>query len=171
MSKKALFLDRDGVINIDYGYVYKIDDFDFIDGIFDILRYFQKRGYYIFIITNQSGIDRGYYRVEDYNILTQWMLKEFKKEKITITKVLFCPYLTGENSKCRKPNIGMINTILDEYDIDLSNSIMVGDKPSDIDMAINAGIKESIYISSKKSLGRESLYFNSVNEYKKYLCV
>ena len=168
MSKKALFLDRDGVINIDYGYVHKIENFKFFDGIFDIVRYFQNRDYYIFIVTNQSGIERGYYTTEDYKILTLWMLKQFQKEKITINKVAFCPYLTGKNSKCRKPNRGMIDTILSEFDVDLNNSIMIGDKPSDIDMAINVGIKETIYISSK-SLGRESLYFDSINEYKKYL--
>jgi len=168
MSKKALFLDRDGVINIDYGYIYKIEDFDFSDGIFDILRYFQKKDYYIFIVTNQSGIARGYYTIQDYETLTLWMLQKLQQKNINIDKVVFCPYLTGEKSNCRKPNRGMIDTILNEFDVDLKNSIMIGDKPSDIDMAINVGIEKSIYIN-KKSLNRASLSFNSIYEYKKYL--
>jgi D-glycero-D-manno-heptose 1,7-bisphosphate phosphatase len=168
MYKKALFLDRDGVINIDYGYVYKIEDFDFYDGIFDILRYFQKRDYYIFIVTNQSGIARGYYTTKDYKTLTIWMLQKFKQQKININKVVFCPYLTGKRSNCRKPNRGMIDTILNEFDVDLENSIMIGDKPSDIDMAINVGIQKTIYIN-KKSLNRASLSFDNIDEYKKYL--
>jgi D-glycero-D-manno-heptose 1,7-bisphosphate phosphatase len=166
--QKVLFLDRDGVINIDYGYVYKIEDFDFYDGIFDILRYFQKRDYYIFIVTNQSGIARGYYTTKDYKTLTIWMLQKFKQQKININKVVFCPYLTGKRSNCRKPNRGMIDTILNEFDVDLENSIMIGDKPSDIDMAINVGIQKTIYIN-KKSLNRASLSFDNIDEYKKYL--
>ena len=169
MSKKALFLDRDGVINIDYGYVHKIDDFKFSDGIFDILRYFQNRDYYIFILTNQSGIERGYYTINDYQILTSWMLEELEKESILIDKVLFCPYLTGKKSICRKPNRGMVDDILNDFDVDLSSSIMVGDKASDIDMALNVGIEETIFIN-KEPLGREYLHFKTVKEYKKYLC-
>ena len=79
MGQKALFLDRDGVVNIDYGYVYKIEDFIFIDGIFKLIRYARANGFIVFIITNQSGIGRGYYSINDFNVLSSWMMKQFKK--------------------------------------------------------------------------------------------
>jgi len=139
---KALFLDRDGVINIDKGYVHKIEDFEFIDGIFDICEFFQKEGFLIFIITNQAGIARSYYSEKIFQYLTNWMLKEFEKRGINITKVYYCPHhpdFTGK-CKCRKPNPGMILTAKKEFDIDLENSILIGDKISDIEAGKNAGI-------------------------------
>ena len=90
--KKALFLDRDGVINKEKNYLYKIEDFEFIDGVFDTCRYFQDLGYLIIVITNQAGIARGKYTEKDFEILTTWMLKEFEKENITISKVYYCPH-------------------------------------------------------------------------------
>lgn len=86
MLKKALFLDRDGIINIDHGYVYKIEDFEFTKGIFKLLHLFIQKGYLLFIVTNQSGIGRGYYSLDDFDTLTQWMLKRFEEEHISIAK-------------------------------------------------------------------------------------
>ena len=83
-KNKALFLDRDGVINFDYGHVYKIEDFDFIEGIFDLCDYYQSQGFIIIIITNQAGISKGFYNTSQYEILTNWMIKEFKKKHINI---------------------------------------------------------------------------------------
>ena len=94
-EKKALFLDRDGVINEDFGYVFKIEDFKFIDGIFEILKEFKKRDFLIIIVTNQSGIQRGYYTTKDFEILADYMKAEFKKRDIDIDKVYFCPHLSG----------------------------------------------------------------------------
>ncbi|MCB4782173.1 MAG: HAD-IIIA family hydrolase, partial [Sulfurovum sp.] len=79
MKHKALFLDRDGIINIDYGYVHSIDNFKFIDGIFELTKYFSNAGYLIFVITNQSGICRGYYTEDDFLTVTAWMVKQFSK--------------------------------------------------------------------------------------------
>ena len=92
MSNKALFLDRDGVINIDRGYVHKIEDFDFIPEVFDICRTAQKQGYKIFVVTNQGGIARGYYTVETFENLTKWMEREFLKQDVKITKTYFSPF-------------------------------------------------------------------------------
>ncbi len=144
MSHPALFLDRDGVINVEKNYVYKIEDFEWIDGIFDICRFFQKKGYKIFVVTNQSGIARGYYSEDDFKKLTSWMEAEFEKQGINITKTYHCPHhpdITGE-CKCRKPNPGMILKAKDEFDIDLKSSVLIGDKQSDIDAAKNAGIEK-----------------------------
>jgi D-glycero-D-manno-heptose 1,7-bisphosphate phosphatase len=141
-KNKALFLDRDGVVNIDKNYVYRVEDIDFIDGIFEFCDYFQKKGYLIFIITNQAGIARGYYSVEDFRLLSDWMVSVFKERAITISKIYFCPHhpeITGP-CNCRKPNPGMILKAAEEYDLDLSESILIGNHQSDILAGGNAGI-------------------------------
>ena len=130
MKNKALFLDRDGVINKEINYLYKIDDFVFNKGIFRICKHFSLNGYKIIIITNQAGIARGYYDIDDFKILNNWMIKQFLKRKIKIDAVYFCPHhpdFTRE-SNCRKPNPGMIFKAQKEYNIDLSKSILIGDK-------------------------------------------
>ncbi len=146
-KRKAIFLDRDGVINHDRGYVNKIEDFRFVADIFETLRIFQKEGFLLFIVTNQSGIGRGYYTKEDFDILTKWMLKKLKKEKVHIQKVYFCPHSPEEKCICRKPNPGMFDKAFKEYEIDKENSWMIGDKHSDIEAAVNAGINNTILIA------------------------
>ena len=153
--QKAIFLDRDGVINKEKNYLYKIDDFEFIDGVFESLAYLQSLGYKLFIITNQSGIGRGYYTKEDFNTLTSWMLDEFGQNGIEISQVELCPHSPETNCKCRKPNIGMIDNILQNYKIDLQNSWLIGDKSSDIQCAINAGIKNSIQVKTGHSFDQK----------------
>lgn len=157
MKNKAVFLDRDGVINVEKNYVHKIEDFEFMDGIFDLLRYFQEKGYLLIIITNQAGIGRGYYTEEQFHILNTWMLKKFEEENIHITKVYYCPhhpkYGIGDYKKDsfdRKPNPGMILRAKSEFNIDLENCILIGDKESDIQAGLNAGIKMNILINSER---------------------
>ena len=145
---KAVFLDRDGVINIEKDYLFRIEDFKFIDGVFNSLKYLQDKGYLLFIVTNQSGIGRGYYTLNDFNKLTSWMLKEFKKNDIIISQVEFCPHIPQDNCLCRKPKTLMIDNILKNFDIDLNNSWLIGDKKSDIQCAINSGIKNTIQVKS-----------------------
>ena len=94
MTIKTIFLDRDGVINIDKNYLYKIIDFEFIDGIFEVCLHFQKLGYKLIIITNQSGIDRGLYSKNDYHKLTNWMILQFKKKNIEILDAVSYTHLT-----------------------------------------------------------------------------
>ena len=148
MKNKALFLDRDGVINIEKNYVHQIKDFDFIEGIFELCRKFQSKGYLIFIVTNQAGIARGYYTLDDYNILTSWMLKEFEEQKIIISNVYHCPHHPDFNGKClcRKPNTKMLNDAKNEFNLDFKKSILIGDKLSDIECGKNAGIGTNILI-------------------------
>ena len=141
---KALFLDRDGIINIDKNYLYKIENFEFIEGIFELVSLFVNRGYLIFIVTNQSGIGRGYYTIEDFTILMQWVTKKFQEKHIKIKKTLFCPHTPTDNCQCRKPKTQMIDEVLHTYTIDLENSFMIGDKQSDIDLAQNSNIGTSI---------------------------
>lgn len=124
----------------------QIEKFEFIDGVFDACKYFISLGYEIIVITNQSGIGRGYYTQEDFLNLTNWMIKEFNKNKIEILKVYFCPHSPSEDCECRKPKIGMITQSLNDFDIDLQNSWLIGDKTSDIQTAINANIPNKILI-------------------------
>ena len=143
---KAVFLDRDGVVNVEKNYVYKIEDFEFIPSIFDLCRKYQQENYLLFIITNQAGIARGYYTEADYLILTDWMIEQFRKKGIIITKAYFCPHhpeFTGE-CECRKPNPGMILKAAKEFDIDLSKSVLIGDKESDMEAGRRAGVSVNI---------------------------
>ncbi len=152
---KALFLDRDGVINKEKNYLYQIEDFEFIDGVFATLKYFQDQGYLLIIVTNQAGIARGYYSEADFQKLNQWMLQQFEAQGIHIGKVYYSPYHpeygTGKYKKetnCRKPNPGMILQAKEEFDISLAESILIGDKESDIEAGINAGICMNILVRS-----------------------
>jgi len=145
---KVVFLDRDGVINIEKDYLYKIEDFEFIDGVFSSLQYLQTLGFKFVIITNQSGIGRGYYSLEQYNTLTFWMKEQFKQQGIDIVEVYCCPHAPDENCSCRKPNIGMIEQASKILNIDYKNSWLIGDKSSDIQTAINANIKNTIQVRS-----------------------
>lgn len=148
---RALFLDRDGVINVNHGYVHTRENFDFIDGIFDICRLAKQRGYLLIVATNQAGIGRGYYTEQDFHDLTAWMLQQFSSHGAEITKVYFCaehPEYGVGRYKCdsifRKPSPGMILAAANEFCIDLDKSVFVGDNISDIDAGKAAGIGVNI---------------------------
>ena len=145
---KVVFLDRDGVINIEKDYLHTIDDFEFVDGVFSSLAYLQKLGYKFVIITNQSGIGRGYYTLEQYQLLTNWMKEQFKQNNIEIAEVYCCPHAPNDNCECRKPNIGMIKQASKILNIDYAKSWLIGDKDSDIQTAINANIENTIQVRS-----------------------
>ena len=155
---KVVFFDRDGVINVEKNYLHKIEDFEFIDSSFSSFKYLKKLGYKFVIITNQSGIDRGKYSIEDFNILTDWMLEQFKEHDITIEVVNYCPHhpdFSGD-CECRKPKIGMIKQVEDILNIDYKNSWLVGDKDSDIGAAKNANIANTIQVRSGHSFDEET---------------
>jgi D-glycero-D-manno-heptose 1,7-bisphosphate phosphatase len=146
---KALFLDRDGVINIDKEYLHKIEDFEFCNGVFEVLKHFQNLGYLLVVVTNQSGIGRGYYSEEDFLKLTSWMVQEFQNQGITISKVYHCPHTPQDNCTCRKPNTGMFELAFEEFGLDMKNSWMIGDKPSDIQAAKKAGVVNTVFIGKE----------------------
>ena len=165
--KKALFLDRDGVINIDYGYVHKIDNFTFVEGIFDLISLFQQAGYLIFIVTNQSGIGRGYYTENDFQTLSKWLKKQFRLRYIEISEIYHCPHTPETQCQCRKPQIGMLESCLKHYHIDLEHSFMIGDKPSDMAFAKQASIPNRIAISTHP-LTDATYTFHSILECKHF---
>jgi len=168
MQKKALFLDRDGIINVDHGYVYKIEDFEFTEGIFELLELFIEANYQLFIVTNQSGIGRGYYSQSDFKTLTSWMLLEFEKRNIKIESVQHCYHAPEENCVCRKPATGMVDKILIENSIDLENSWLIGDKQSDIDLAHNSNISHTIAIG-ERAIENMEFSFKTIEEAQRYL--
>ncbi|HHS93383.1 MAG TPA: HAD family hydrolase [Campylobacterales bacterium] len=167
-AQKALFLDRDGVINIDYGYVYEIEKFEFTEGIFELLKLFIHQDYQLFIVTNQSGIGRGYYGEDDFQSLTSWMIKEFQQRGIDRVSVEHCPHQPDALCSCRKPRTGMVEKITSKYAIDLTNSWLIGDKQSDIDLANNAGIAHTIAVGD--TLINEATYsFKTIQEVQLFL--
>lgn len=153
---KAVFLDRDGVINIEKNYLHKIEDFEFIDGVFEACKYFQDQGFIVVVITNQSGIGRGYYTQEDFDKLTVWMVDQFKQNGIDISKVLCCPHTPDYGCGCRKPNTKMIDDANSELNIDLEKSWIIGDKSSDIQCGLNSGIKNTIQVKSGHKFDEKS---------------
>lgn len=135
---KAIFLDRDGTINIEKNYLYKVEDFEFIPGVVDALKVLQNLGYRLIIITNQSGIARGYYSEHDFKLLNDWMKEELRNQGILIDAVYYCPHLPDAKMtnyrvlcNCRKPKIGLYTKAIENFDIDLSKSYAVGDKIRD----------------------------------------
>lgn len=154
MHNKAFFLDRDGVINNDSGYVHKISEFKFLPGVFDACRSMKAAGYQIIVITNQAGIGRGYYTEDDFWQLTRWMNTQFAEQGIEIDEVMFCPHHPEKgieeykvHCQCRKPAPGMLLEAAKKHQIDLKQSYLVGDKFVDAQAGINAGIKESFLIT------------------------
>ena len=144
-KKPALFLDRDGVVNIEKNYLHKKEDFEFIEGIFDVCQYYMAKNYYIVVVTNQSGIARGYYSERDFELLTVWMLNSFESQGISINRVYHCPHhpdISGE-CECRKPKPGMLLSAAKDLNIDLENSVLIGDSERDIQAGHKAGLKET----------------------------
>jgi len=157
MKQKAVFLDRDGVINVDNVFIHKIKDFEFIDGVFNALQKLQQQ-YMLFIVTNQSGIGRGMYTEDDYQKVNTYMLEQFRNHDIKIQKVYHCPHSPDDGCDCRKPKAKFIEEAVREFDLDPSKSWMIGDKLADIQAGQNAGTNTLLI---------ESRYLQDVNT-KKY---
>lgn len=136
---KTAFLDRDGTINVDKNYLYKVEDFEFLPGVIDGLRLLRQADYQLIIVTNQSGIARGYYSEDDYLRLDRWMKDRLQAEGIEITASYYCPHLPDAAIKkyscdcdCRKPKLAMFHQAIREHNIDVDQSIVIGDKPRDL---------------------------------------
>lgn len=143
---RAFFLDRDGVINVDHGYVFCAENFKFMADIFPVLRGLSAKGYLLVVVTNQSGIGRGYYSEEDYQKLMNWMLERLSCEGIEVSAVYSCPHSPEEGCDCRKPAPGMLLQAKQELGLDMSESWMIGDKASDMDAAKAAGIPNRVFL-------------------------
>ena len=143
-GKKALFLDRDGVINVEKHYLYLARDFEFCPGIIELCLRAQEKGYEIVVVTNQSGVARGYYTEDDFWALTQHMKALFEGEGVQIRDVFFCPYLEHED---RKPLPGMFLKAQAKWGFEMSSSVCVGDKARDLQAGQAAGVGRNILLS------------------------
>ena len=168
MTIKTIFLDRDGVVNKEINYLHKIEDCSFINGIFEACQYFKSLGYQIIIVTNQSGISRGYFTERDFQIITNWMLAEFKKKDIKILDVFHCPHSSNSNCNCRKPMPGMLLEAKYKHNIDMVTSWMIGDSERDIRAANLAGIKNTILVRSGHKINESNsnamFFLDSINK-------
>jgi histidinol-phosphate phosphatase family protein len=142
--KKAVLLDRDGTLNRDHGYVHKTEHFELLPGVIDGLSML-KDDFMFFIITNQSGIGKGYYEFSDFWDYNNLLTDTLEKNGIKIEKTYACPHKKEDNCNCRKPKTKFLSEIQSEFEIDFEHSWMVGDHPSDISFGINAGCR-TIYL-------------------------
>lgn len=151
--KPALFLDRDGVLNEDQGYVHRWDDFRWIAGAKETVADFNRAGWLVFVVTNQSGIGRGYYTEEDMHALHARMSAELAAAGARVDAIYFCPdhpeapleRYRHPDPPNRKPNPGMILQALREWPADPGRSLLIGDKPSDLEAALRAGVKGVLF--------------------------
>ena len=150
-KKPVSFLDRDGVLNVDYGYVHDINNFEWIDGSKATIKYLNELNYYVFVITNQAGLARGLYTETDVINLHKYMNKELNKINARIDDFFYSPYHPDFHDKypslshLRKPNIGMLEMAERKWNIDKKNSFLIGDKKTDIICADNFGIKGYLF--------------------------
>lgn len=146
-ARPALFLDRDGVINVDKGYVSSADTFEWIDGARETIAAFNARGWWVFIVTNQSGIARGLYTEEEMLRLHEWMCAELERSGARIDRIYHCPFHEDgtiarytKNSFDRKPKPGMLLQAMTDFPVDKDRSFLIGDKPADVEAARAAGV-------------------------------
>jgi len=146
---KAIFLDRDGTINVDHGFVHRPEDFILIPGVTQGLKKMQELGLGLFVVTNQSGIGRGYYTLEQFKKVSEHFLGELSKHGVSIEKIYYCAHSPEEGCDCRKPNIKMVLDAKDDYDIDLKKSYFIGDKEADVLTGKKAGCKTILVLTGK----------------------
>ncbi len=165
MNDKYIFLDRDGVINKDNGYVHEWRDFFFIDGVIEALKILNKLNYKFVVVTNQSGIGRGLFTKEQYYKLTELYKKYLSSKGIEFVGIYHCPHapnkIEDKGCFCRKPNPGMILRASQDHRIQLSDSIMVGDKITDMIAAKNAGINKRFLLKENLELIDQNLVTKS----------
>lgn len=163
---KALFLDRDGVVNVEKNYLYKIDEFELMDGILDVCRHYEAKGYLIIIVTNQSGISRGFYTEDDFKHLSEWMVEHFKSLGITISHIYHCPHHETIDGacECRKPEPGMFLEAQHDFDLDMASSVMIGDNERDIVAAIRAGVGTNILLNTETTESKANRIVQSLKE-------
>jgi D-glycero-D-manno-heptose 1,7-bisphosphate phosphatase len=178
MRGRALFLDRDGVVNEEVGYLHLAEDVRFVDGIFSLCRTAASLGYRLIVVTNQAGIARGFYSEADFERLMVWMRSALAAEGVTLDAVYFCPFHpehgVGEyrrEHEDRKPGPGMLLRGARELGIDLAQSVLVGDRCSDIAAANAAGLKQAFLIRGTEERGCDGRYLevNSLVDVERWM--
>jgi D-glycero-D-manno-heptose 1,7-bisphosphate phosphatase len=176
VSRPALFLDRDGVINVDHGHVGRKEEFDFIPGIFELVRAANAADYAVLVVTNQAGIGRGLYSECDFRGLTAWMMGEFEAADARIDCVYYCPYhpqhgigVYRRESTGRKPSPGMFARAALDWHLDFPSSIMVGDKTSDLVAASAVGITNLYLFGSTTPMSNACQNLELIHSFRQLL--
>ncbi len=165
---KAIFLDRDGTLNIEKNYLYRIEDFEFIKGMPEAIRKWNELGYLVIVITNQAGVARGYYREEDVKILHEYINECLKKLGAHINSFYYCPHHPTEGigkykieCNCRKPKTGLLEKAIVEFSIDVNKSYLFGDKESDLEAGSKMKIKSFLVDGKSFDINYYSKIFNN----------
>ena len=183
MTNKFIIFDRDGVINIEKNYLYKIEDFEYENGVVESLKELEKLGYKFVIITNQAGIAKGYYTEEDYYKLEKFIINDLNKKGIVIEKTYFCPHHPKgigkyrKNCECRKPNKQNFLKAINEFNIDVKNSYMIGDRITDLipakELGFNTVLVKTGYglknIKEIEEKNLKSLIMENIPEFVDYI--
>ncbi|WP_414147471.1 D-glycero-beta-D-manno-heptose 1,7-bisphosphate 7-phosphatase [Erwinia sp. BNK-24-b] len=158
----AIFLDRDGTMNVDHGYVHEIDNFQFIDGVIEAMRELKKMGFALVMVTNQSGIARGIFTEDTFMQLTEWMDWSLADREVDLDGIYYCPHHPEgtveeyrQECDCRKPQPGMLLSAQKELNIDMAASYMVGDKIDDMLAGKAAGVGIKVLVRSGKAVMEE----------------
>ena len=178
MRGRALFLDRDGVVNEEVGYLHRVDEVRFVDGIFSLCRAAAGLGYRLIVVTNQAGIARGYYTEEDFEALMEFMRLELRAEGVELDAVYYCPFHPEhgvgkykQEHEDRKPGTGMLLRGAREFGVELSESVLVGDRCSDVGAANAAGLRQAFLIKGTEAAGcgGEYVMVESLAEVERWL--
>jgi D-glycero-D-manno-heptose 1,7-bisphosphate phosphatase len=178
MSERALFLDRDGVVNEEVGYLHRADEVRFVDGIFSLCRTAVGLGYRLIVVTNQAGIARGYYSEADFEVLMEFMRGKLRAEGVELDAVYYCPFHPEhgvgrykQEHEDRKPGTGMLRRGAKEFGIELSESVLVGDRCSDVGAANAAGLQQAFLIRGTEvaGCGGDYLKVESLAEVERWL--
>lgn len=152
MCRKAIFFDRDGTLNVDKDYLYKIEDFEWLADAPQAIRWANGHGYLVIVITNQSGVARGYFSEDDLHRLHEWMNEDLARFGAHIDAFYYCPHLPNgsvaayaKECDCRKPKPGLIDRACADFNVDCGASLMIGDKPRDVECAEAAGVRGVLY--------------------------
>jgi D-glycero-D-manno-heptose 1,7-bisphosphate phosphatase len=163
MSVPAVFLDRDGTINVDHGYVHEIDEFEFIEGVIDAMRELKAMGFALVLVTNQSGIARGKFTEAQFETLTEWMDWSLADRGVDLDGIYYCPHHPQGSVEafrqvcdCRKPHPGMLISARDFLHIDMAASYMVGDKVEDMQAAAAAEVGTKVLVRTGKPVTEEA---------------
>jgi D-glycero-D-manno-heptose 1,7-bisphosphate phosphatase len=153
---RAAFLDRDGVINVDTGYVHRIEDVEFVEGVFDLCHWLVQRDFCLIVVTNQAGVARGFYTERDVQQLHAWMASQFALRGIALKRFYYCPHHPEQGRPpynvacpCRKPAPGMLLRAQQDCNLDLARSLLIGDRESDIEAGRTAGLPVTVRVQDE----------------------
>lgn len=178
MRERALFLDRDGVVNEEVGYLHRAEEVRFVEGIFSLCRTAAALGYRLMVVTNQAGIARGYYSEADFEVLMEFMRGRLREEGVELDAVYYCPFHPEHGvgkykreHEDRKPGTGMLRRGAREFGVELSESVLVGDRCSDIAAANAAGLRETFLIRGTEAVecGGDYVLVESLTEVEQWL--